>query len=538
MLPPPDFEALTERLDEGRRNSSPLLLFLGRACGRLAGAPDLDELAKQALALLDPDRRSVQSIPTADRGQLRELERAFLSAFPTKNALDVMLSSGYGLGVSVSKSAIDGDLASTVRRLLESASSTGQLDALLTAARSYNPGNAALRDAAARQASQSTEPSKAVLDEFRNKFRELSGLERYSLLQTIYRRIPVPAFYQELARLVKAGYVRQILTTNIDSLFEQALESLGLVRDVNFDVVLLGTDASRETLDSLDLGSRPLLLKLHGDISQGEFGVTPDEIEYAVHTAKRFIRSELEGDLVIVGYEGESRPLNDWLGRAPGEIWWVSADSPQGIIAAPHIKWLALGPPDLFAALAARLLTLRATSETATRSSTGSGLPAPTTQPSEQDLLLQEIERLKSETTALEHASGTGTGTGTGAPLQRQEQIAQRRRRIRELEDQLRALPAARDEILQLLDRVEQSVVEAEQQPDETVRLDPVTTQYFAEQVNTLREQYKGGQPNAHVVSAALGAALVLAERLGPSVIDPQDVQALATFGPTLTGRP
>ena len=54
--------------------------------------------------------------------------------------------------------------------------------------------------------------------------------------------------------------------------------------------------------------------------------------------------------------------------------------------------------------------------------------------------------------------------------------------------------------------------------------------------MNTLRDQYKSGQPNANVVSAALGAALVLAERLGPSVIDPQDVQTLAAFGPTVAG--
>ena len=98
-------------------------------------------------------------------------------------------------------------------------------------------------------------------------------------------------------------------------------------------------------------------------------------------------------------------------------------------------------------------------------------------------------------------------------------------------------MPATRATILELLDRVQQSVTEAEHQTDEAVRVDPVTTQYFAGQVNTLREQYRGGQPNAHVVSAALGAALVLAERLGPGVIDPLDVQALAAFGPTIAGR-
>lgn len=538
MLPPPDFDSLTESIERGRRTSAPLLLLLGRMCGRLAGAPDLADLARQALALLDPDRLTNQTSPPIDQTQLKELHRAFLSAFPTLSALDEMLS--YALGLKVSLAEISGDrtLSTRIQRLLELAASTNQLDALLAAAVAYNPGNAALQAVTSRQ--RLTAASPAVLDEFRARFRDLSGLERYSLLQTIYRRIPVPAFYQELARLAKAGYVRHVMTTNIDSLFEQALESLGLVRDVDFDVILLGTQSSRENLSQLGDGAQtPLLLKLHGDISQGEFGVTTDEIDYAVHTAKRFIKNELQSGIVIVGYEGESQPLNSWLARTPGEVWWVSPDPPQAISAA-NPRWLQLQPTDFFAALAARLLTLRGPVASSGPPSPaqgrnlkpGTGLPGLPDRPTEQALLLQEIDRLKSEALGLEQIA-----PGTGNVLQRHEQIAQRRRRIRELEDQLRELPETRATILELLDRVHQSVTEAEHQIDEAMRVDPVTTQYFAGQVNTLREQYTGGQPNAHVVSAALGAALVLAERLGPSVIDPQDVQALAAFGPTLAGR-
>src|SRR4029453_15130469 len=106
--------------------------------------------------------------------------------------------------------------------LLRWAMQTGQLDALLASAAAYNPGNAALRSFVSRQDWTSAEPTGAILDEFRTRFRELSSLERYSLLQTLFRRIPVPAFYRGVARLVKAGYARHVLTTNVDSLFEQA----------------------------------------------------------------------------------------------------------------------------------------------------------------------------------------------------------------------------------------------------------------------------------------------------------------------------
>ena len=70
---------------------------------------------------------------------------------------------------------------------------------------------------------------------------------------------------------------------------------------------------------------------------------------------------------------------------------------------------------------------------------------------------------------------------------------------------------------------------------DGTTRVDPGTGEYLAGQLSALRAQYAGGQPNADIVSAALGAALVVLERLGPSVVNPQDVQALAAFGPSLT---
>jgi hypothetical protein len=214
------------------------------------------------------------------------------------------------------------------------------------------------------------------------------------------------------------------------------------------------------------------------------------------------------------------------------------------VIALTYARHLPLDPADLFTALAARLLTLRATSPpppsariSGDASVTLESVPLRTRaesavpQPTEHALLLQEIARLKSETLAL------GQTGGAGSPLQRQEEIAQRRRRIRELEDELRALPDTQREILELLDRIQQSVAEAEQRIDGTSRVDPGAVKYLTSQLSTLRDQYAGGQPNAHIVSAALGAALVLLERLGPSVINPQDVQALAAFGPSLTVR-
>src|SRR5689334_21085953 len=218
MLPTADFQALTDRLEQGRRTSSPPLLFLGRACGRLAGTPDFDNLASQALALLDPDRRPTQAIPFNPQ-QIKELHRALLTAIPSRNELEQLLVLG---GMIRSLSDIvspDVPLTSAIYQVLEWASSQGKLDALVSAAVGYTPGNAALKSIVAKQ-SGGTPPPGALFDEFRARFRDLQGIERYSLLQTIYRRIPVPAFYQEMARLLKARYLRHVMTTNVDQLLE------------------------------------------------------------------------------------------------------------------------------------------------------------------------------------------------------------------------------------------------------------------------------------------------------------------------------
>ena len=101
-------------------------------------------------------------------------------------------------------------------------------------------------------------------------------------------------------------------------------------------------------------------------------------------------------------------------------------------------------------------------------------------------------------------------------------------RRIRELEDRLRALPDARHDLLQLLDRIEESIAGG----DAEAAVDAETRAYLLVQLAAVRIQLEAARPNAHVLSAALGAALVVADRLGPTVVNPQDVRALAAYGP------
>ena len=108
-----------------------------------------------------------------------------------------------------------------------------------------------------------------------------------------------------------------------------------------------------------DASERQLIIKLHGDITQGEFGLAQDEIDHAVRAARRYIKDELDADLVMVGYEAESGPLNEWLARARSGFWWVDEEPSRIPMDPTHVRWVPLGVSDFFATLAPQLFTLR-----------------------------------------------------------------------------------------------------------------------------------------------------------------------------------
>lgn len=67
-----------------------------------------------------------------------------------------------------------------------------------------------------------------------------SRIQRSRILQPFYSRLPIPLSYQDLAVLIKEGYFRHVLTTNFDSLLEQALDAIGLRRGVDYAVDVPG----------------------------------------------------------------------------------------------------------------------------------------------------------------------------------------------------------------------------------------------------------------------------------------------------------
>ncbi|MDP9439787.1 MAG: SIR2 family protein, partial [Actinomycetota bacterium] len=140
------------------------------------------------------------------------------------------------------------------------------------------------------------------------------------------KKVPTAA-HGAIARLVAAGYVSVILTTNFDRLTEQALEAEGI------------TPAVIDTPDSVR-GAQPLqhagvtVVKVNGDYLDTRIKNTPEELEeYDPETNRLLDKIFDEYGLVVCGWSGVSdTALRDAMKRARSRryaTYWVSRGKPD-----------------------------------------------------------------------------------------------------------------------------------------------------------------------------------------------------------------
>jgi hypothetical protein len=397
---------------------------------------------------------------------------------------------------------------------------------------------------------QDLDDSEALVQAFYRLLSDMPSGQRYRMLQSFYKGVPVPSFYQDLAALVKAGHFPHILTTSIDTLLEQALNGAGLWPGKDYQVISLGPRQDRppDVAPSGPADVQIHIVKLHGDLAQSEFVIAPDEITRALEPQRRFVKGELSGDMVIVGYEFESEPLNQWLAWTPGTLWWVSEQAADAERMAPieekrhvvHIQGENARPESIFGQLVYLLLrrpewtpTARSVIESATEEASAWSVPKSLVtdipsadEYSDSEYLRGQIQRSQQVLYELEQNVIPGERN-----VQLETQITYQRRKIVELEDQWRNLDGNRERVLSLMEQIKEAVAQA--RPDDTR-----TVSFVQDQFRVVDQEYSHSVPNQDIISASVGAAVVLAERLGPDVVKPDVVQELAAFAPrVVVGR-
>ncbi|ROT94034.1 hypothetical protein EB810_13190 [Altererythrobacter sp. FM1] len=176
------------------------------------------------------------------------------------------------------------------------------------------------------------------------------------------RRVPTPA-HHAIARLVRDGFIRVLITTNFDRLIEGALVAVGVE-----PVVISSVD---------DLaGASPLthnrctLIKLHGDYLDNRIRNIDDELgSYPAEFDALLDRIFDEHGLVVAGWSGEWDPaLRAALTRAPNRrypLWWAMHGEPSSatsdVVALKAAGTIPIEDADrFFVNLAAAVETLAA----------------------------------------------------------------------------------------------------------------------------------------------------------------------------------
>jgi len=140
------------------------------------------------------------------------------------------------------------------------------------------------------------------------------------------RKVPTAA-HTAIARLVRDGTVKVIVTTNFDRLLERALEEVGVV-----PTVLATPDAVEGSMPLAH--TRCTIVKVHGDYLDARIRNTPDELaEYDARMDGILDRIFDEYGLLVCGWSGEwDTALRAAITRCPTRLfttYWAARGEPS-----------------------------------------------------------------------------------------------------------------------------------------------------------------------------------------------------------------
>lgn len=370
---------------------------------------------------------------------------------------------------------------------------------------------------------------------FANHTRSLVPAQLGRMLKGLYSRVAVPSFYQDLALLIRERYFPLIATLNFDTLLEQALARVGVTPA---ECRVTTFDRRGAVSNWQDRGGAPLvhIVKLHGDLAQDAVQLAPGQIQEALDASRRWISSDLIGDLIIVGHTLSDSPIERWLAQSTDrELWWVNDAHPSDLSRIQswtrgNVQEITgdLGKPQVFfTQLALRLL--RAVDEEQQQPEEHAAPAALLS-----GTLRNEIVRGYSMLYNLEQQITAGD-----ASPQVQAQIVYQKRHISEIEDRLRAQPEVRPALLACVRNIGVALRRASggEIGDRAAGM----IDFIDAQTKTLESEFAKDSPNQFLVSASLGGVLTLADRLVTEyesrVVDPDDVKQLAALAPSAASK-
>jgi hypothetical protein len=174
------------------------------------------------------------------------------------------------------------------------------------------------------------------------------------------RKMPTPA-HRAIARLVRTGFIRVIITTNFDRLTEMALSDAGVQ-----PTVVKSDDDLKGAIPITH--SRCFLLKVHGDYLDTRLRNTDRELSsYSPETDALLDRILDEHGLIVCGWSGEwDTALRLAITRAPSRrypLFWAAINAPSSnandLITHRGGKVIAIETADAFFSNLERMVSVQ-----------------------------------------------------------------------------------------------------------------------------------------------------------------------------------
>lgn len=155
---------------------------------------------------------------------------------------------------------------------------------------------------------------------------------RYSILRKhLWEDKSLSKGYIDLANLIKNGYFKTVLSTNLDNLLEKALTKVGWSQPEDFIVIVNSRDNPEEVLTQIE--SFPALfkiIKLHGTLeSPRTYAFTPSEVFEFEEAIESIVSQTINQSLVVVGHSMQDRDLEKLFDREGKEIHFVNPSRPE-----------------------------------------------------------------------------------------------------------------------------------------------------------------------------------------------------------------
>jgi nucleoside phosphorylase len=129
--------------------------------------------------------------------------------------------------------------------------------------------------------------------------------DRLNLLASLLQPAHLMVGYKALARLIVEGYFATILTTNIDSTLEDALDDVLIeqgLRPHTIPTVILDRDADAHIVDVLERSThQPCIVKLHGSLRERVIPEKFPDVFQLRPAIRDSVQRYLNQDLIIVG---------------------------------------------------------------------------------------------------------------------------------------------------------------------------------------------------------------------------------------------